>query len=79
MVSHYPQDGHPPSHGLSLTIQNLPELYYKIGIWQLDLTNKIKTRKQQNSIQKKQTNRNITYAKLNARERLFVHFETDSL
>ena len=27
MVSHYPHDGHPPppSHGWSLTIQNLPE------------------------------------------------------
>ena len=25
MVNHYPQDGHPPSHGWSLTIQNLPE------------------------------------------------------
>ena len=45
MASHYPQDGHPPSHGWSLTIQNLPEtLYYKLGIWLLDLTHKIKTR-----------------------------------
>ena len=25
MVSHHPQDGHPPSHGWLLTIQNLPD------------------------------------------------------
>ena len=25
MVSHYPKDGHPSSHGWSLPIQNLPE------------------------------------------------------
>ena len=25
MVSHYPQDGHPPHYGWSLIIQNLPE------------------------------------------------------
>ena len=47
MVSHHPQDGHPPFQGWSPTIQNLPEgsvLHYRLRLWHLDLTHKIKTR-----------------------------------
>ena len=40
MVTHHPKDGHPPS---KIEIyQN--EMYYRLGIWHLDLIHKIKTR-----------------------------------
>jgi len=47
MVSHFPHDGHPPSmdgHGHSPSKIYQKELFYKLGIWHLDLTHKIKTR-----------------------------------
>ena len=38
MVNHHPEDGHPPSKIYQ------KELYYRLEIWHLDLTHKIKTR-----------------------------------
>ena len=38
MVSYHPQDGHPPFKIYQ------KEVYYRLGIWHLDLTHKIKTR-----------------------------------
>ena len=40
MVTHHPKDGHPPSK--IKIYQN--EMYYRLGIWHLDLIHKIKTR-----------------------------------
>ena len=53
MVSHHPQDGQPPSPEWSPTIPSMvtpssqflqKKVYYRPGIWHLDLTNKIKAR-----------------------------------
>ena len=44
MVSPHPKDDHPPSQGWSTTIKiKQKELYYRLGIWYLDLYPKIKT------------------------------------
>ena len=39
MVTHHPKDGHPPS---KIKIYQT-EVYYRLGIWHLDLIHKIKT------------------------------------
>ena len=36
MVTHHPEDGHPPSKIFQ------KEVYYRLGIWHLDSTHKIK-------------------------------------
>ena len=50
MVTHQPKDGHPPE-GSMLQTQNLDppvtyqkDVYYRLGIWKLDLTHKIRTK-----------------------------------